>query len=136
MNDHGRNDDQEPASIKVMPRLYNIGNQHIKVEYWDVPEREDMLRYSSRYVAGLAATIFVFDVNGDCGADLMPIISSETEDYETSHSIFTTLLESIKRSIPRDVMRKLPPYNAPGAKAHSKMSAFPGSTNTFAKYLK
>nr|KAJ3422080.1 hypothetical protein HK105_001253 [Polyrhizophydium stewartii] len=65
----------DSLSIKITSKMYVAGNQNIRIEYWDAPEREDMLRFTARYVAGLTATLFVFDVNDDMSLDnLVPWI--------------------------------------------------------------
>ncbi|KAI8923369.1 P-loop containing nucleoside triphosphate hydrolase protein [Entophlyctis helioformis] len=159
--------------IKIITQIYTIGGQNIRVEYWDAPEREDLLLHTARYVAGLAATIFVFDVNDETALeDLIPWIdeigarsfahgsmspfgcakllignktdtpgkrviltaeaeafahrygmkyfeTSETDDYESSHEIFQSLVETVFRSAPRDLSPKSTTHTAGGKPAGS-----------------
>ncbi|KAJ3326296.1 hypothetical protein HDV06_000172 [Boothiomyces sp. JEL0866] len=56
-------DVEKPKSrIDIIPKMYAIGHNTIRVEYWNAPDDPAEIPQTTRYISGLAATIFFIDV--------------------------------------------------------------------------
>ncbi|KAJ3274913.1 hypothetical protein HDV01_001777 [Terramyces sp. JEL0728] len=56
-------DVEKPKSkINIIPKMYSIGDDTIRVEYWNATDDPSEIPQTTRYIAGLAATIFFIDV--------------------------------------------------------------------------
>ena len=58
-----QNADTEDLEILTCKKIYSIAGRNISVQYWISPENEQSIPRAARYMSGLAATIFFFDVN-------------------------------------------------------------------------
>ncbi|KAJ3313085.1 DnaJ sub C member 27 [Boothiomyces sp. JEL0838] len=56
-------DVEKPKSrINTIPKMYAIGEDAIRVEYWNAPDDPSDIPQTTRYISGLAGTIFFIDV--------------------------------------------------------------------------
>lgn len=71
------------VSLSFKAKFYEVENYTYRVQYWDCPGANRFMRLTSRYCAGAAGVIFVFDVNDRKSFTNLDTWIKEVEKYSS-----------------------------------------------------
>ena len=71
------------VGLNFRVKLYEVGGRVYRVQFWDCPGAERYMKLTSRYCAGAAGAIFVFDVNDRATFDSLEGWVGEVEKNNT-----------------------------------------------------